>query len=729
MIYGEQYRAGLAVTTVLASMDFETYSEAGYVWHPTPRKWRSLKKNRPGIKGVGAWKYAEHPSAEVLCLAYDLKDGRGRHLWRPGDPPPLDLFAHIARGGLVEAVNSFFEFAVWTNICAARMGWPPLPLEQIRDVAAKAGAATYPRALEAACKALRTPVRKDTAGATVMRKVTKPRSPTKKDDRQRYTPADAPEDFATLYAYCVGDIAAEDEVSLRCADLSPQEQEIQLADQRINARGVYCNRAAVLASRKIIAQAVIRYHAELAAITGGIVQTADELDAIKAWMLTRGVPTPDGLTKDSIPELLEIPHLPPDVRRVLEIRTVMGSKSVTKTAAMLYEMSDRDDRIRGLYTYAGACRTWRWAGNGAQPQNLPSTGPEVIRCKGCNTVRWEGLPVCLSCFSSESGPAEWGIDAAQACITTILHGDLDLVETLWGDALTAIAGCLRSFLLAAPGNEFISADLNSIEAVVLAELAGETWRQEVFRTHGKIYEMSAAKMSGVPFEEYLRYREETGMHHPDRKRGKVAELASGYGGWVESWKNFGADKWMTDAECERDVIAWRKANPMIIKFWAGLEAAAMNAIRNPGVEYAFRGHVYLVHQETLYCRLVSGRCIPYHQPRVSEELWFGKMKDQISYMGLNPQKNWARLWTRGPKLCADVTQATARDIFAPSLVRLELAGYPVVLHTHDEAVAEVVAGTGSVEEVEAILSQGEPWCAGWPIRATGGWRGREYRKD
>ena len=726
--YGEQVAAGHSVSTVLASCDFETYSEAGFRFDSERQRWVALKKGKPGIKGVGAWAYTAHPSAEVSVFRYDLKDGYGLRYWAPGLPNPQPLFDHLARGGLLEAWNSFFEWCVWTNVCVPRYGWPALNLLQVRDAAAKSGSWTMPRKLEDTADILGTPIRKDKEGKQIMLRVSKPRSPTKHDKRLRYTREDSPDDFTRLDAYCGDDVRAEDAVSLLCPDLSPRETRIFLADQSINARGICCDREAVEAALVIIAQAEVRYTAELRHVTNGAVGTADELDKMKAWLKTWGVSAPE-ITKDTLPGLIEFTEtFAPVAHRVLKIRAAMGSLSVKKTRSMRL-MLGADDRIRGLYTYAGAARTWRWAGGGVQPQNLPKDGPKVSRCVACSAVHWAGLGYCPRCFGSTSKPTKWGIEAAEACIPALLTRSLDVVEALWGDALLAIAGCLRSFFIAGPGCELKSSDLSSIEAVVIAELAGEQWQQEVFRTHGKIYEQTAAMITGVPFAEFARYKTETGLDHPQRALGKVASLASGFGGWIKAWEKFGADKFMNEAEMKDGILAWRKKSPAIVALWKGLESAAISAIENPGQCYRYRSLAYQTHANVLYCQLPSGRAIPYHAPRVFDELRNDKPNRGISYWGIHSQSGkWMRQHTYGGKLAENCTQAVARDIFAAGIVRLEDAGYPVVLHTHDEPTCEVPAGFGSVEEIERLMTVPLGWCVDWPVKADGGWVGHRYRK-
>jgi len=360
-----------------------------------------------------------------------------------------------------------------------------------------------------------------------------------------------------------------------------------------------------------------------------------------------------------------------------------------------------------------------------------------------------------------SNRAEWGIAAAEDALETIRTRSLAFVEYVWGDAMLAVSGCLRALFIAAPGKNLICSDYSSIEAVVIAELAGEQWRREVFNSHGKIYEMSAAKISGVPFNDFMKhagYTEEQlarpdwwaqvpankGSHHALRKTiGKVAELASAYQGWVGSWCAFGADVFMSEPEMKDAILAWRAASPAIVEFWGGqernyqpelygVEGMVVQAISNPSYVFGYRGHHFQVRDDVLYVRLVSGRELAYHRPRLTPSpRRVGTFS--ISYEGWNSNpKNgpmgWIRMETWGGRLVENIVQATARDIQWHGILALEAKGYPIVLHVYDEDIAEVPEGMGSVEELERIMGEMPPWAAGWPIKARGGWVGKRYRK-
>jgi DNA polymerase len=330
----------------------------------------------------------------------------------------------------------------------------------------------------------------------------------------------------------------------------------------------------------------------------------------------------------------------------------------------------------------------------------------------------------------------WSYEAVEDALYILYTRSLQIVEYYFGDPLALISGCLRSLLIAEEGKDLICSDFSAIEAVALAFMAREPWRMEVFRTHGKIYEMSASKITGVPFEEFIRYKKESGAHHPLRKKvGKVAELASGYRGWIPAWKQFGADEFFTNDDDMADAIMkWRNASPMIVKFWDEIQNAAQNAIRYPGQYFEYNGFTYACANDILYCKLLSGRLLQYWQPQlVWETTPWGKQRLSIEYSGWNTDRNtgpygWIRMRTHGGKLTENIDQAVCRDILFDRMKALEARGYPVVMDTHDEVISEIPRGLGSIEEFESILGEMPWWCRDWPIKAAGGWRGIRYRK-
>jgi DNA polymerase len=740
--------AGLGYSTLIADLDFETYSEAGFVWDGQRERWVCLPRASQGKKGiavVGAARYVEHPTAEVLSLAYDLYDGRGRRHWKPGEPPPADLFDHIARGGLLRAWNVGFERWVWWRICVARMGWPPVPADQWRCAMAAARAFNLPGSLEKAGEVLGAATQKDKRGKQLLDRFSIPRNPTLKDRRLRIPVVGDPEEQG-LYDYNGTDIEAQADIAARVPDLPPGELRNWQLDQTINSRGVQVDMAAVRDCIVVVEEALARYDAELTELTGGVVTAASQVAKLTGWLNGRGCPI-YSLTEEDVKTVLAREGIPADARRALEIRQAAGSASVKKLFAIANQVT-ADDRLHDLYTYHGA-RTGRRTGNGPQPMNLPSGGPDVARCEMCGKHFGRTMARCAWCGSdlARKSPVRWVADPAvvKDALATMRHRSFDVAASVWGDPLPVISGCLRGLFVARPGHDLICSDYSAIEAVVVAELAGETWRQEVFRGHAKIYEASASKVTGRPVEFYLEHRKTTGNHHPDRKLGKVLELALAYGGWTGALKAFGAGEFMTEDEMAEAAGAWRRASPAIVALWGGqtdrrgmphmhgLEGAAIGAVIQPGQEFHYRGMSFLMRGDVLYFRLLSGRYLVYHRPRLRpSDRRAGEFTLSYETWNTNPKYGpigWVRLDTYGPKLAENASQATARDIEWTGIQHLEAAGYPVVMDVYDEVITEVPEGWGSVDEQERLMTTLPIWAAGWPIRAAGGWRGKRYRKD
>lgn len=720
----------------LPDFDFETYSAAGYEF--TPENKRVKVKGAPGgatngLQIVGAAAYCEHPSAEVLSLAYDLKDGLGKRLWIPGAPPPVDLFDHIANGGLLEAWNSIFEFFVWHYVCVPKYGWPPLPFHQLRDAMAKARAWSLPGALGKAGPVVGADVLKMEEGKALLDKYSKPRQPTKKDPARRLYLKDNNRDALGMYAYNLGDIGTEADISGRVPDLSREEENLFLLDQYMNIKGVAIDVEAVHAMRRVVDQTYIEGDAELKALTDGRVNTVGQAAAIQQELKIHGVNLPN-VKEETVTTALAKAEAGTLAHRILTLRSNLSLTSVKKLNSIALRVN-RDNRLRGLFQFCGA-DTGRWAGRGPQPQNLPSSGPAVQKCdatNGCGRHYRPGLHVCPWCGTPDafSQTVDWNPDACEEYIAAIKGGWN--VDEFLGDPLAVVSGCLRGLFVAGEGCELICSDYSAIEAVVLAALAGEEWRLEVFRTHGKIYEMSASKITGVPFEEFLRHKEETGEHHPLRKKvGKVAELASGYQGGYGAWCNFGADKFMSEEEIRRNIKLWRAESPMIVKFWYKMEECAIAATLNPGQVYQYRDiKWYAWGDEVLYCELPSGRRLAYQWPHVTQEATpWGKTQNKLNYYRYKSSVGqWVATDTYGGKLTENITQAAARDFMAAAMPRLFNAGYTPVLHVHDEICAEVPKGFGTIEEFEILMSIRPDWAADWPIKAAGGWRGHRFRKD
>ena len=754
---GDRIPAGPGYATVLPDCDFETYSEAGFVWNEATQKYDTLTGAKvKGIGAVGAAVYTQHPSAEVLSFQYDLKDGRGPQFWKPGMPNPKELFDYMAAGGLLEAHNSMFEYRTWTAICSRRYGWPSLDQKQLRCSMAKARQHALPGALGDVGRVLNIAHQKDKEGTRLLNKFSIPRNPTKANPARRIRPEEDPVDGPKLYAYNERDIVAESEVSVKCPDLPPNELAYWLADQAINYRGVGVDSPSVSACIDILQQALRKYDAELYALTGGKVAGASKVQQLKAWLEEQGVFL-DSLDSEAVDEALENidPFGHADAMRALEIRQLVGSASVKKIYSMS-RMATTDDRLCDMFIYHGP-RTGRDAHQDVQPGNLPKAGPRVRWCddSGCNRPYAHSLEQCPWCGASAAFSRErydnesdsgWTWHAMEHALQVISCRSLELVEWFFGDALLTISGCVRGMFVAAPGKELICADYSSIEAVVTAELAGEQWRIDAFHRKDDIYLTSASRITGKSLEWYM---QNGGKKHPDRQKiGKPAELGLGFGGWIGAWLQFDSSGTFSEEEIKRNIIAWRAASPMVVEMWGGqvrgmpwkptkfelygLEGCAIAAIQNPGKAFAYRGITYVVKADVLYCRLLSGKLLTYHRPRLSpHKKWEGLLA--ISYEGwnTNPKKGargWIRMETYGGSLFENVVQGTAADVMKYAVPKLEAAGYPIVLRIHDELVAEVPIGFGSLGHFIEVMTDLPEWCKGWPIRAAG-WVGRRYRKD
>lgn len=788
---GHRLVAGKGFATVLPDIDFETYSPAGFVWSDETENWvgpPGAPKNQKGLGVVGACNSLAHPDAEILTLAYDLKDGWGKRFWRPGLPLPLDLFAHIEAGGLIEAWNVGYERWCWTHICHPRMGWPAVQPWQWRCAMAKARAFGLPGSLEMAGRVLRAELQKNTTAGAVAKTFWMPRKPTKADPRTRRLPlweAPAPlllepvpkglpkevgaalraahkqatvehqqavadhDDTVTLGVYNIDDIQAEAEISAVVPDITGDELAWWQVDQAINTRGVHVDRPGLENCAAVLREALTRYNDELQHLTG--IDSASKVQQLQGWLRARGVYL-ESLDEENVEAALAGPIADPTARRVLEIRAAIGSASVKKVFAML-NAAGADDRLHDLFIYHGA-RTGRCTGDGPQPTNLPKAGPSLYKC-ACGryfgaqrmTCPWDNQFIAPG-----TKRLEWSWEATEQALEVLASRSLQWVEHVFGDALLTISGVLRGLFDAAPGHDLISTDYSSIEAIGLAMLAGEQWRIDVFRGHGKIYEASASAAFKVPLEEFWEYRKRTGQHHELRQKGKGLELGCGYQGWLGAAKQFGVPG--TDEEIKQAILAWRDASPSIVHIWGGqgrrswsrdwkteyfgTEGAAVRALLEPHREFRVErldgsdsGLAFESFGGKLYLTLPSGRVLTYHSPTL-------RPSDRgpgyaLSYWGWNTNpkngpKGWIEMRTWGGRLVENWNQAICRDILAPACIALERNGYPVVLHVYDEIVSEIPEGFGSLEEFERIVTTLPSWASDWPVKAPDGWRAKRYRK-
>jgi DNA polymerase len=751
MRYGDRFLAGVGIATVLADFDFETYSEAGFVWNEAEQKYEQLPgiapTKRKGLPTVGLYNYARHPTFEVLSLAYDLKNGNGPRFWRPGFPDPTDLFEHLAQfprhdpgaavrydvPGLIEAWRCSFELEAWAAWCAAR-GWPSLLPEQVRCAMSKAKCWGYPGALANAGPALYLPPEyvKDPKGEKLIGKLTVPKAPSKKDRARRWTRITAPREFAAFDAYNVQDIIAESQISIRIPDLPRRELEIWQFDQQCNRRGMAIAVDDVEAMITIVEQCIDRGNSRLRYITGGQVSGYSKQADLLAWLRTQSVYL-DELDEDTVAAALENKdRVTGYAREALEIRAALSFGSVKKLYSMRVQ-TGADGRLRGQYDYAGA-HTRLWNGQNVQVANL-----------------YKG---------SIHRPED--VDRALAVIRS---GSLEYVEGVYGDALQVVADCLRSMIVAPPGHDLIAADFSSIQAVVTGALAGEEWRNEVFHTHGQMYYAMASQLTGKPLDWYLAYKRETGQHHEDRQTfGKIPVLSADFGAWVTGWKKFDPKGLLGDDQnIKRMILQTRDRIPRIVEMWGGqvrnkfrdderpelygFEGCAISAVKEPGKCFGYRGVRFMMHGDALYVQPPhDGAPLVYHEPRLetARREWARPYELALSYMGWNSSQTkgrggWVRMSLYGGLITQNVVANVSREFQANALVALEKTGiYLPVMHTHDEAVCEVREGIGSVDEFLAVYDASFPaWAVHidgpykgklWPVKVPGAERTKRYGK-
>lgn len=755
MLVGQTVLAGAGFSTILPELDFETYSEAGCIWDEATQTWdKPPHASKKGLTAVGTYNYVLHPSFRIIQLAYNLKDGYGARIWRPEMPAPQPLFDWIARyttnrlndwDGLLESWNNFFEVSVWILHCTPALGWPSICLGQMRDAMVKAAINAYPRKLDNAAKVLNLVNQKDKAGNALINKLTMPRNPTKKNPAKLWTRETAPVDFMKFDAYNVQDIMTESEASAKLPDLSPRELEFWQVDQVINHRGMQLDLKAIDDSKEIIRQAEFKYNSELQQITGGAVKSHNKAADMIRWLARQGVYV-DSVDEDSIAEQLKQTHNDV-VLRVLRIRQLLSFGSVKKLYGMSLQAGP-DGRLRDMFAFAAA-HTHMWNGVGPQVMNL---------------------------YKSKFNKPEH----VEFAISILASRNLDYVENVFRngppwkpdgkaiDALEVIANCIRSMIIAKPGHRLMIADYNAIQAVITAAIAGEKWQLDVFHTHGKIYEMTASKLTGKPLQFYLDYRNTEGKHHEDRQNyGKIPTLANGFGAWIAGWRRFDDEGLLgSDAEVKSMILKMWAASPNTCELWGGqtrnkfgkdrqgrsaneypqlygLEGAAISAVKYPGTCYGYRGVMFQTVGDDLYCQVPGGGSpLIYHNAKLSkaERQYSNTWELALTYEGWNTNATkggggWQEMDLYGGVLTQNAVAKTHRGIQASTLVALEQTeDYKPVHHAHDENTCEVANGRGSKEEYLAIVNDVKtrhPWAVDdwgrpWPIKAPSADEAQRY---
>ena len=641
------------------SIDIETYS--GY-----------------DLSDVGVYKYTEHPDFEILLLAYAFDDEPVQVVdLASGEQLPERVYQAMFCSTDVElhAHNAAFE-----RVCINAFFLANIQPERWHCTMIHSAMLGLPLALGAVAKVLKLSDQKDAEGKALIKYFCMPCKPTAKNGmRTRNLPADDLEKWAKFIEYCRQDVVVEREIRKKTDwyVIPAFERELWCLDQRINDRGVLLDITFVENAIRVDSDYRDRLDVEARELTG--LENPNSRDQLIGWLESQGVST-ETLRKDDVTNLLDGDY-PEHVNRVLTIRQEMAKTSNKKYHAMLAGVC-ADGRFRGLFQFYGANRTGRWAGRLVQVQNLPK-----------NKIEGSDLDLARSLVS---------------------EGDGETLENYYGNVPDTLSQLIRTAFIAPEGHRLVVCDAAAIEARIIAWLANERWRLEVFSTHGKIYEASAAQMFKVDIDTIKK-----GMpNYALRQKGKIAELALGYGGGVNALETMGALKMgLREDELQPLVNAWRNANPAITLFWKAIESAAITAVKTgerqrvkPGIEFFCKNSV-------LFVQLPSGRCLSYMRPKIKPSRFGG---DSLAYEGMNQTtKQWMGEDTYGGKLVENITQAIARDCLAHSLTNIAKAGYPIVLHVHDEVVSDVAVSVGSLDEVEKIMSEPIPWAKGLPLGADG----------
>jgi DNA polymerase len=695
-----------ALTLPRMVVDFETRSELN-------------------VKDVGAWRYAEHHSTEILCLGWKHKGKGRRNVWVPGrEPFPQEIVAHALAGYTFEAHNVQFERAIWYHILRHMVGVevPPRWVDTLASCAYR----SLPLGLDKVGPVLGLDVQKDKRGKYLLDTLSKPRKLRKAEKKELEDLGVPPEDWPTvyredpdlleeLYDYCGTDVEAEDELGETIGDLPPSEFRLWVLDQTINYRGVAVDLDAVTAAWEVAEIVTEKQTKRLQEITGGEVQTANQRDLMLTWFARQGYPMAD-MKGDTVDKALAAGNAPQEVGEVLRIRKSL-SKGSTKKLVAFYRCTCQDGRIRGLLQYHGA-GTGRWAGRLVQPQNFPRGSLEDY-AKTLGMKEAETMELLIECIKMR------GQDA------------VDAIEMIFGDVMEALATALRGMFIAGEGKRFLVADFSAIEAVVLAWLADETWKVDAFAAiqrgepYGEsadIYCATASMVFGYPVIDKK-------QHPKERQVGKTCELAFGYQGGVGAWYNFDDSGKYSDEEINGYKIAWRERHPNIVNLWYRLQDAAIDAVRMWKKVKVGNCSIWFepVEDEAgkwLTCVLPNGRRLWYYNPHTVEVTKFGRQMLELRYEGRDNKKGgaWGIVSTYGGMLAENVVQAISRDLMAEAMVRVEKAGYPTLLTIHDEIIAEVPVDYGSLKDFEHHMALPvPPWAEGCPI-AVDGWEGKRYMK-
>ena len=645
------------------------------------------------IGKAGAQKYIASPDFEILLFAYSL-DGSPVVCvdFAQGEMLPQEIANALTSPDYIKhAYNAPFEWG-----CLSKYVGRQLPPEQWRCTMFHGLYAGYTAGLEATGRALglAEDKRKLNTGKALIRYFCVPCAPSKANGmRTRNYPHHNPERWQLFKEYCCQDVVTEMEIERRLSaipvpDFVQKEWETDLI---INSRGVAVDMEMVEGALELGATVRNSLMTEAMQISG--LNNPNSVKQLAAWLEEETGEEVAALRKDTVAKMLARDDNSPQVQRMLEIRQELGKTSTKKYDAIEMAVCP-DGRVRGLLQFYGANRTGRWAGRLVQVQNLPRTYTEPL----------------------------------ELARELVKGRNLNALKAIYGSIPDTLSQLIRTAFIAPPGHILIDADFSAIEARVISWLAGEEWRLEVFRTHGKIYEASASQMFGVPLELIKKGNPEYAL----RQKGKVAELALGYQGSTGALINMGAlDMGIPEEDLPDIVTRWRDANRRIRDLWYKMDAAAVQIITQGGAVgvnnvVIAREFNYEQGTDCMTITLPSGRKLYYIEPQIGQNQWGNP---SISYMGMDQTtKKWKRIETYGGKLVENCVQAIARDCLAQAIEHLEAAGLPVIFHIHDEVVIDCPPNAATLEDVVKIIAQPIPWAPDLPLGADG-WVGQFFKKD
>lgn len=620
------------------------------------------------LKASGVYPYFESPNFEILLIGYAIDRGPVE-VFEFNDIPAREIFLkNVIRSSERVAHNASFERLAFKarGLDTAFKSWSCTMV--------RASYCGLPLSLDEAGRALDLTEKKLSTGKALINYFTKPCKPSKANGgRTRNRPEDAPEKWQDFIEYLKADVATTRELYYALEGYPFTEDENYHIDQIINDRGVLLDLDLIDNAVRLDYETTKRLTVEAKRITG--LDNPNSPSQLKTWLSERLGEDVENLTAATVKDLLK--SAAGDVRTVLQYRQSTSNTSVKKyQKAQSYAC--KDARARGLFQFYGAGKTGRWAGRGIQLQNMPRNYMDTL--------------------------AE-----ARALVKA---GDFETLDFLYEDPQQVLKELTRTMLVPKPGYRFLIADFSAIEARVIAWLAGEKWRLEVFNTHGKIYEASASMMFGVPIEEVTKGSEY-------RQKGKIAELALGYQGGVGALKTMGGEAMgLSESEMQTIVTRWRKANPAIKNYWFNVEAAAVKAMEQPRKRVKVGAIAFQYDLSALLCYLPSGRVLIYQKPKLVK----GRFGDQIKHLGVDQlSRRWAWLDTYGGKLVENIVQAVARDLLAFSIATVEKVGFKVVLHVHDEIVVEEPAKLAEHTYpllIDTMLEKPD-WAEGLPLGADG----------